>query len=171
MDILEAPFKWDNIKSLWTWPIVLAAGAFLIVDYKNTNVKLRKSGISGSEQAMFGASEMIVVPVGSSFGEDPLFRGFIEREVRGSTDSLVLAVLAETALFSILHEDHVTSFVVGSYFGIEADALHGDLGPMMAAHFWINVIIGAIDFFQMKRSINQNAPLNPPVVTSFTIPI
>ncbi len=170
-DVITAPFQWDNLKSNWTWPIVLGVSAYLIYDYSQSSVTLRRSGLSGGDQTVYGASELIAIPVGSSFGEDPLFRGFIEREARGYTGSLWLAVLAETIPFALLHEDHVTSFLVGSYFGIEADALRGDLGPMMAAHFWINVVIGALDFFQMRRAIGKEAPLNPPVVIQFQLPI
>ena len=170
-DVIAAPFRWENVSSNWSWPIILGVGAYLVYDYSSSPVKIRRSGLSGGDQFAYGASELVAIPVGSSFGEDPLFRGFIEREARGATHNLFLAVLAETIPFALLHEDHVTSFLVGSYFGFEADALHGDLGPMMAAHFWINVIIGAIDFFQMRRAVGKNAPLNPPVVVQFQVPL
>ena len=170
-DVLVAPFQWDNLKTVWTWPIVLAVSSYLIYDYSQTKIARRHSGLTYMDEASYGLSQMGAVPVGSSFGEDPLFRGFIQREVYGSTGSLVTAILAQTALFSLLHEDHVTSFAVGSYFGIEVNELHGDLGPSMAAHFWINVVIGVLDYCSLRRSVGKGAPLNPPVVAQFTIPL
>ena len=170
-DVLLAPFQWDNIKTPWTWPIVVAVSTYLIYDYSQTKIMRRHSGLTTMDQASYGLSQVGAVPVGSSFGEDPLFRGFIQREIYGSTGSLVTAILTQTLLFSMLHEDHVTSFAVGSYFGIEVNQLRGDLGPSMAAHFWINMVIGVLDYCALQRSAGKNAPLNPPVVAQFTIPI
>lgn len=169
-DMLLAPFRWENVSSIWTWPIIAAVGGYLLYDYTRAPIKRRASSFSRSDDLLFGASELISVPIGSSFGEDPLFRGFIEREVRGMTGSLILAVAAESTLFALLHEDHLTSFGVGIYFGIEADQLKGELGPMMAAHFWINVIIGLLDYWSFRRSEGKDAPFNPPVNAQIMIP-
>jgi hypothetical protein len=169
-DMLAAPFQWKNVSSIWSWPIILGVGGYLFYDFKHSNVTRRTGSLTGSDFSLYGASELIAVPVGSSFGEDPLFRGFIEREVRGMTGSLWLAILAESIPFALLHSDRPTAFGVGVYFGIEADALKGDLGPMMAAHFWINVVIGLLDYWTLKRSTGRDVPLNPPVSMSIQLP-
>ena len=169
-DTLSAPFKWDNIKSPWTWPIVLAVSTYLIYDYSQTKVARRNSGLSFLDETSYGISQIAAVPIGSSFGEDPLFRGFIQREVHGLSGSAVTGILTQSILFSALHSDHVTSFLVGSYFGLEVNQLHGNLEPSMAAHFWINVVIGVLDYLSIKRATGQNVPFNPPIA-KITIPI
>ena len=171
-DMLAAPFQWDNLKSTWTWPVVVAASAYLIYSYATTSV-VRRGGrsISGADQGLFGVSQLASFPIGSSFGEDPLFRGFIQREMVGMTGSMTLAIATQASLFALLHDDRVTAFLVGSYFGVEANALHGNLGPIMAAHFWINVVSGVCDWLAFERSLGKNTPGNPPLIAQIQIPI
>ena len=41
----------------------------------------------------------------------------------------------------------------------------------MAAHFWINVVSGVVDYFALRRALGQNTPLGPPIVAQIQIPI
>ena len=169
-DTLLAPFRWENLSSIWAWPFITVSSAFLVWDYSQTTVVKRNRPVSGSGQFLYGMNEIGLIPLGSSFGEDVLFRGFIQREVYGMTKSLTAALLSQSILFAALHSDHLEAFAGGLYFGFATDQLHGDLGPVIAAHFWVDVVAGLSEFFLFRRSIGKDAPFSPPIVAQFQFP-
>ncbi len=169
-DMATAPFQWENLSSPWSWPILVGVGSFLMIDYKNAKVFPSSLNLNKNDQRLLLAYNSTVMPFGSSFGEDVLFRGFMQREIHGATNSLPLAMVSQSAMFAALHDGYITAFAVGMYFGYETHALKGNLGPVMATHFWLDVLLGMIDYWTIRRSSGLDAPFNPPISTSFVIP-
>lgn len=167
-DVLAAPFQWRYLSSPYVYPIILGASAFLILMYKNSSVDRVNLHTTPSGEALYGVSQGIVMPLGSEFGEEVFFRGFVEREVRGATGSLALAVLAESALFAAGHSNKLTSGVTGIYFGLVTSHLGGDLGYSIAPHFWLDVVDGTLNYLTLRRAQGKSAPLDPQL--KFTIP-
>jgi membrane protease YdiL (CAAX protease family) len=162
-DNLSAPFKWKNISNPWSYTAIIAATGFLLLDYSSAQITPINARLNGKSEAYYGVDEMISIPVGSSFGEDPFFHGFVEREIRGATKSVWMASIGPAVPFALLHEDRLTAFIVGTYYGFATSALGGDLGPVMASHFWVNVFNGLLGLWSLKRSEGKPAPFNPPL--------
>lgn len=169
-DIITAPFKWKNLSSPWVWPAFLGVSAYLVYSFSTSSVIQSTSNLNAFDHVSYAFNQIGVVPVGSSFGEDPLFRGFMQRELTGMTGSWPLAVAAQATLFALLHEDHLTSGIVGLYFGISTHALDGNIEPSLTAHFWSNVVLGVLDYWTLKRSVGGGVPFNPPIQARMTIP-
>jgi hypothetical protein len=162
-DILKSPFQWKNLSSTWVWPVVIGGAAYLTISYATTTVTHQPLSLTPTGEALYGFDLAGANPVGSYFGEDPLFRGFMQREIIGTTGSIPLAILTQSAIFSILHENHANAFVVGIYLGISTLGNHGDLGPAMAVHFWLDMLDGLFTYLQTRRAAGEKAPLNPPL--------
>ena len=165
-DIFKAPFQWKNLDSWWVLPVILGGAAYLTYDYATGTVQSQNLNFNSTGQAIYGFGIVGANPVGSYMGEDPLFRGFMQREVIGMTGSIPLAVVTQSALFSILHENHANAFVVGVYLGIVTLENQGDLGKSMAIHFWLDMFDGLFTYLRTRRAAGQNAPFNPPIGTS-----
>jgi membrane protease YdiL (CAAX protease family) len=162
-DTLKAPFEWQNLSSLWAWPVILFGATYLTIDYKTGSVPRQPLSLTPSGEALLGGSQVAAVPIGSYAGEDPLFRGFMQRELIGMTGSVPLAIVTQSALFSILHENHQNAFVVGVYLGISTMQNKGQLGPAMAVHFWLDLFDGLFTYLRERRAAGESAPLNPPI--------
>jgi membrane protease YdiL (CAAX protease family) len=91
------------------------------------------------------------------------FRGFIQREIYGYTNSLSIAVATESLLFALGHSNRLTSGLTGIYFGLVVDKKGGDLGFVIPTHFWLDVVDGLLTYFTERRAEGKNAPLNPPL--------
>ena len=87
-----------------------------------------------------------------------------EREIRGYTNSLAIAVATESALFALGHDNKFTSGVTGVYFGLLVPHVGGDLGFAIAPHFWLDVVDGFLTYLTERRAEGKNAPFNPPVM-------
>ena len=172
-DTLLAPFRWQNLSSPWVFGVLLASAAALLYDYHTTPVTRSTYQATPVENTLEGLNSMLVIPIGSSFGEEVLFRGFMLRELRGYTGSLVFSDLLQASVFMLLHppEERLVAFAGGAYFGYLADRFHGDLGPSIAAHFWVDAISGLFQFLAFRRQQGATPPFAPPITMSMTIPI
>lgn len=166
-DIFKSPFQWKHLSSPWVWPVVLGGTAYLTLDYLTSKTPRQNINFGASGQSLYAVGIVGANPVGSYMGEDPLFRGFIQREMIGMTGSVPVAIFTQSALFSILHENHANAFVVGVYLGIVTMNDHGSLGRAMAIHFWLDMMDGLYTYLKTRRDAGQYAPLNPPLQTSF----
>lgn len=172
-DVLGAPFTYKTMSSPFVYGAVLAASAYLFYDYHVTPVKKATFKVSPIDNVLYGTYNMGVEPLGSAFGEEPLFRGFMQREFRKYTGSLPLSILMQTALFTLLHpsSEKLSAFGGGLYFGFLIDHFDGNLEQAIATHFWVNTIDGLVRFLAFLRSQNQNTPFGPPISIEIGIPL
>lgn len=166
LDMFTAPFRWDNLSSLWVWPVIIAGTTYLTIDYARSSVPKQNLELTPSGQAIYGFNSIALNPVASYMGEEGLFRGFMQREIIGMTSSVPLAMVTQSALFSILHEDRINAFAVGLYLGASTLGNGGNLEKGMAVHFWLNMFDGLFTYFARRRSAGLSAPFSPPISTS-----
>lgn len=171
-DIMAAPFKWDNLSSAWVYPLVLVSSVFLVIDYHNTPLKKLNFNATPGEETLYGFSQIGAIPLGSAFGEEPLFRGFIMRETRLYTNSVTLSILLESTLFTLIHPNELkaTAFLSGIYFGLMTNYYAGNIEKATAAHFWVNVVDGVTTYFLFRRVQGKDTPFSPPITAQFQIP-
>lgn len=171
-DMLLAPFRLDNLSSPWVYGLIAASTAYLIYDYQHTAVQRFNFRVSSGNEAFYGISQMAVIPVTGALGEEPLFRGFVMREMRSYTGSAVAALLIESGMFMLVHpaDLKVSGFASGVYFGIMTNHFGGNIEPAIAAHFWVNVVDGLVSYWTLKRSEGKGTPFAPPITGSVTIP-
>ncbi|MGZ3696399.1 MAG: CPBP family glutamic-type intramembrane protease, partial [Bdellovibrionota bacterium] len=115
-DMLAAPFHWKNLNNAWALPVVAASTAFLLYSYKTTGVTQYKNfRVPQADEALFGFSQGIVIPVGGLIGEEPLFRGFLQREMRAYTNSVPASLILQSAAFTFFHpaELRLSAFASG----------------------------------------------------------
>lgn len=166
-DILSAPFRLKNLSE----PLVLGAigvgSAYLVYQYQNTAITREKFDPSEGEDRFYALNQIGIIPFGGALGEEALFRGFIQREVRGYTRSLWLSIGAETLAFTAFHTSdlQVSAVTSGLAYGWMVDHYHGNLEPTIATHFWLNVVDGVIAYWQFRRAQGKNVPLQPPFQT------
>ncbi|MGZ3700802.1 MAG: CPBP family intramembrane glutamic endopeptidase [Bdellovibrionota bacterium] len=171
-DMLLAPFEWKNLSSPWVYSLVIASSAYLIYDYQHTAVHRFNFSVTSGNEALYGFSQMAVIPVTGAIGEEPLFRGFVMRETRSYTGSALAALLIESGMFMLVHpnEQKASGFLSGVYFGIMTNHFDGNIEPAIAAHFWVNVVDGLVTYWTLLRSQGKSTPFAPPVVGQVTIP-
>jgi membrane protease YdiL (CAAX protease family) len=171
-DILSAPFKWKYLSSVWVFPLIAVSSAYLIYNYQHTAVNGVTFRVSNSNQTLFGASQMAVIPLGGALGEEPLFRGFVMRETRDYTQSAIAALAIQSALFTLIHpaDLRASGFASGIYFGIMTNHFDGNIEPAIAAHFWVNVVSGLVTYWTLLRAQGKNTPFAPPITGSVTVP-
>jgi membrane protease YdiL (CAAX protease family) len=171
-DMLGAPFDVKNLTSIWVWPLVIVSSGYLIYSYKTTAVNAARFKISSGNEALFGTSQMAVIPVTGAIGEEPLFRGFVMRETRSYTGSAVASLVIESALFTLIHpaDLRASGFLSGIYFGMMTNHYDGNIEPAIAAHFWVNVVSGLVTYWTLRRSQGKNTPFAPPITGSVNIP-
>lgn len=165
VDILAAPFQLKNLASPWVLGGIAAATAYLFIDYKNTPVRRRRREVTSTDDFLFGLSQIAVIPAGSAYGEEPLFRGFLQREFHAATDNLLAAIVMQSVIFAAMHppELRVSAFFGGIYSGLLTYYYDGDLGPAIAAHFWMDVVDGLVEYFVFHRSQGKDTPFAPPL--------
>jgi membrane protease YdiL (CAAX protease family) len=172
-DMLVAPFKWKNVGNAWSLPLIAASSAFLIYSYHSYGVThFHDLKVSPGDEALFGVSQGIVIPIGGLIGEEPLFRGFIMRESRAYTGSLWASLLLESTAFAAIHpkELRLSAFASGIYFGLMTNHFHGNIEQAMAAHFWVNAVSGVVSYWLMRREQGKNTPFRPPITLQTNLP-
>ena len=171
-DILAAPFRWENIGSPWVYPVVLLSSAVIAYNYHHEPVQRVRVTTTPTSESLYGASQVFAIPYGGLIGEEPLFRGFIQREAQGYTDSVVASILMESTLFTLIHPNDLkaTAFLSGLYYGYLVDKHHGNLEPGIAMHFWVNVVDGVFSYLLFRRAQGKNTAWQPPVTAQITIP-
>lgn len=172
-DTLLAPFKWKNLSNPFVFGLIAAAAAFLIYDYKTSAPAPSTYRATPAEDTLYLTHNVLIEPLGSSFGEEALFRGFIQREMRLYTDSLVFSLLIQSSLFTLLHpsDAKVTAFAGGLYFGFLTDYHNGDIEPGVAAHFWVNVLNGLFAYLKFRISEGQSVPFSQPLGITVSLPV
>jgi membrane protease YdiL (CAAX protease family) len=170
-DLLTAPFRWKNLSNPWVYTAILVTTALLVYDFSTTSVSRQKHA-SDVEESLYGLNNIGILPMGSAFGEEPLFRGFIQREARLYTGSLIASIAIETALFAALHPSSQTfpAIAGGIYFGFVVDRFNGDLEPTTAIHFWANSITGILSLVAFRAAQGKWTPFNPPIGVKFSVP-
>lgn len=172
-DILLAPFSTKNVVNWWVLPLVAVSTAFLINDYQTTGVtRYKDMHVSARDEAMFGAAQGIVIPIGGLMGEEPLFRGFMMREFRSYTNSLAASLFLESAAFAAIHPNalKLSAFASGLYFGLMTNYYKGDIEPAIAAHFWVNVASGVVTYWLLRREQGKSTPFQPPITLQANLP-
>ena len=155
-DVLFAPFKWKNISTPWTYIPVALGTIYLLYGYNTAPVVQQGHRAKLGEEGLYDFTQGIGVPLGSSFGEEVLFRGFVQREARLYTGSVPLSILWETAMFMAIHppDKRPVALLGGVFFGLAVNHFDGDLEPGIASHFWIDFISG---FFEREFSRRVSA--------------
>lgn len=170
-DSFKAPFEWENLSSLWCWPVIVGGATYLTISYATSKITPQNYQLTPAGEALYGFDIVGANPVGSYMGEDPMFRGFMQRELIAETGSIPVAVIAQSAVFSLLHENHANAFAVGIYLGLSTLNNHGDLRKSMAVHFWLDMLDGLFTYFSTRRAAGEGAPFMPPVGTMFRFAI
>lgn len=168
-DTLVAPFRLKNLKDPWVYlPIALSTG-YLIYSYKKESVLKQNYRSSIGDDALYGVTEGLVIPIGSSFGEEVLFRGFIQREVRLYTNSAFLAIAAQSLLFTAMHPKKLkpSALAGGILYGLATNHFDGDLEPNIASHFWIDCINGLVEYLTFRRVQGKSVPLSAQITIPF----
>jgi membrane protease YdiL (CAAX protease family) len=161
-DVLLAPFKWKNLSSPWVYLPILASAGYLAYSYRTTDVVRQNHFSSPGEEALYGFVQGVSIPLGSSFGEEVLYRGFIQREMRYYTDSIPLSILTQTAIFVLNHPPDLrpASAFGGVYFGLMANHFDGDLEPGIASHFWIDFVSGVFVYLSYRKVEGKKVPFS-----------
>ncbi len=168
MDVLFAPFKWKNISTPWTYIPVALGTAYLLYSYNTSPVVVQNHRARLGEEGLYDFTQGIGVPLGSSFGEEVLFRGFIQREARLYTNSVALSILWETTMFMVIHppDKRPVALLGGVFFGLAVNHFDGDLEPGIASHFWIDFISGFFVTLLFRKVEGKGVPFS----TSLQIP-
>lgn len=171
-DMLSAPFAWKNLSSHWVYPLVLASGAYMFYSYKTTTIQRFNFRTSASNEALYGASQISVIPVTGAIGEEPLFRGFMMREMQSYTKSNIAALVIQSSLFTLIHPSSMraSGFASGIYFGMMTNHFDGNIEPAIAAHFWVNVLDGIVSYLTLRRAQGKNTPFAPPITGQVSVP-
>ncbi len=171
-DMLTAPFSLKNLGSIWVFPLIAASGVYLVYNYKTTPIQRYGFRTSAGNEALYGFSQVTMIPVTGAIGEEPLFRGFMMRETRLYTNSAIAALMVESAMFTLTHpaELRLSGFLSGIYFGLMTNHFDGNIEPAIAAHFWVNVLDGVISYWTLRRAQGKDTPFAPPLTGQVTIP-
>lgn len=171
-DMLAAPFSWKNIRSPWVYPLILASGAYMLHSYKTTSIQRFNFRTSASNEALYGASQISIIPVTGAIGEEPLFRGFVMREMQSYTKSNIAALVIQSSLFTLIHPASMraSGFASGIYFGMMTNHFDGNIEPAIAAHFWVNVLDGVISYLTLRRAQGKDTPFAPPITGQVSVP-
>ena len=162
-DLLSAPFEPENWATAWFYIPVALSTAYLYADYKNGDGIAKRPGQSGlGQDSLFGFTQGIGVPLGSAFGEEALWRGFFQREFRHYTHSLTAAIIMQDLIFMSVHSPELRpgAAIGGIYFGLYANHTNGDLGPLVATHFWVDFISAMFTWMKFRRAEGRGAPLS-----------
>lgn len=168
-DVLAAPFEWKNLSEPLVYiPIILGSG-FVYWNYATTPITYQKHNSTGTEDALYGTSAIVSLPLGSEFGEEVLFRGFLQREIRHYTHSTFLAIASQTALFAMMHppETRAAAFAGGVYFGLLTNYFDGNLEPSIATHFWTDFVNGIFVYFIYREAEHRSVPISSQVTIPF----
>ena len=168
-DVLTAPFKWKNLSEPTVYvPIILGSG-FVYLTYRTTTIENRSHQSSGVADALYGASAAVSLPLGSSFGEEVLFRGFMQREIRRYTRSAFWGIASQTLVFTLMHpvENRPAAFAGGIYFGLLTNYFDGNLEPSIAAHFWTDFVNGVFVYFLFRQAEHKSVPLSAQITIPF----
>ena len=165
LDVISAPFQGKYLGDPYVYSVLAAATAGIIYQYASSPVSRLSYPVPGYADALYGLSNAIAEPIGSAFGEEPLFRGFIQREFQGYTGSKVASWLMQSVLFASIHpsSNRVLPFFSAIYFGWLTNHRSGDIGPAIAIHFWVNFLNGIADYLTFHRAQGKNFPLAPPL--------
>lgn len=172
-DVLFAPFKPKNLTSPWVFGSILLATGALAYSYHNTDITRNSYRPSNTEQTLSGLNSILLVPLGSSFGEEALFRGFMQREFNLYTDSTLAAILMQTSIFTVMHPEshYLPALAGGLFFGFLTQHFNGNIEPSIAAHFWIDMISGVFDYLSFRLRYGKDAPWAPNVKLVFSLPL
>ena len=172
-DQVFAPFRWKNLSNPWVYPLILVSGVYLFYSYATTAVPPQAYRANGLEDKMYGLSQMGIIPFGSVVGEEAYFRGFVQRETRLYTGSVIASLLIQSTLFAAIHPPDLrpSAFASGIYFGMMVNHFGGNIEQAITAHYWVNVIDGIITYLQFRRTQGLNTPFNPPIGLAIKLPI
>jgi membrane protease YdiL (CAAX protease family) len=168
-DVLAAPFEWKNLSEPLVYiPIILGAG-YVYWNYRTTPVVYHKHNSSGFEDSLYASSSIVSLPLGSAFGEEVLFRGFMQREIRLYTHSAAVAIATQTLVFTAMHppENRAAAFFGGIYFGLLTNYFDGNLEPGIATHFWTDLFNGVFVYFLYRESEHRSVPISSQVTIPF----
>jgi hypothetical protein len=161
-DVLLAPFKWKNIRRPEVFIPTVLIGGFLYYSYRNADIVRRNHFSNSAEETAYELTNGVEIPLGSSFGEDVLYQGFVQREMEIYTGSFLVALGIQTALFTMSHTPRLRpgAAVGGLYFGLMNHFHQGDLEPGIATHFWVDFISGTLDYLLFRKREGKGVPLS-----------
>jgi hypothetical protein len=164
-DLFLAPFKWDNVSSLWVFPAVIVTAAALIFTYQtasNDGSFGQISPLDKGSQRLYDTTYLGILPVGSGAPEEMFYRGFVQHELYGLVQSAVFSVGVSTALFAFSHstDDRPSAAVSGAYEGIVTHVHHGELSKAIAYHFWADVLAGFYQIAVVRKESGKHPLLS-----------
>jgi membrane protease YdiL (CAAX protease family) len=150
----------DLIGGRWRRPLDFAADAAmaLLTWAAWTAISLAWSRFAGPDQAASVRSLLphdpleialwIALSLSAGFGEELVFRGYLQRRFQDWTASRPIAILLQAALFGVAHGYQgvracLKIFVYGLVFGLLA-AWRRSLRPGMLAHAWTDIAAGLL---------------------------
>ena len=71
-DVMSAPFRWKNLSNPWVYTAILVSTALLFYQYNTTTVTPQHHA-TNAEESMYALNNVAIIPLGSAFGEEPLF--------------------------------------------------------------------------------------------------
>ncbi len=172
-DVLSAPFRTDNLFDPWVFVPILASIGYLAYDYHTTAVTQSTYVPKTGENVLYGFDNIGVIPLGSAFGEEVLFRGMIMREMNSYTGSPLAAAGIQSVMFAAIHpaEDRIAALAGGLYFAYLTRRNHGDLGKAIAMHFWFDVLSGVVDYLRFRAAHGDGAPWSPTLNLGVSVPL
>ena len=164
-DLFLAPFKWDNVSSLWVFPAVIVTAAALIYNYQNSSTDGsfgQISPLNKGSQRLYDTTYLAVLPAGSGAPEEMFYRGFVQHELYGLVQSAVFSVGVSTALFAFSHsaDDRPSAAVSGAYEGIVTHVHKGELSKAIAYHFWADVLAGFYQIAVVRKESGKHPLLS-----------
>lgn len=161
-EVLLAPFKWKNLNTYWVYVPIVVTTLGLMLEYNTKKITPTSYSAKPAEEFLYGFSQGVSIPLGSSFGEEAFFRGFMQRELWLYTGSEYAAVGIQAVVFGLLHTDEIKPIatVGGVYFGLIANHFNGDLEPGIASHFWTDVINGVLIYFLFRKDEGKSVPFS-----------
>jgi membrane protease YdiL (CAAX protease family) len=100
--------------------------------------------LTAASNALYSLDHALLVPIGSGAPEEMFYRGFLQNEMYHLVPSPFFSIPASTLAFTFSHgpADRISAAVLGAYAGFLAHKYGGKLGPGIALHFWVDLLIG-----------------------------
>lgn len=157
-DVLLAPFKLKNLESWMIWGPLLGQIGYECIKFNKPPVAKSSYHSRELEESFYAAETVGIEPLGSAFGEEAFFRGFLQREFTYYTDSPVASIVMQGALFALIHPKPIQTFSIpgGLYYGFLTHHFDGNIEQAIAHHFWADLIHGTANYLLYRKSQDKS---------------